>query len=197
MSTAELRENLKAMKILRAWAEMLSDCCDSPLCTKHDSDSVKFGCCMTCGNRPSPDLLEQGNNIAGWLFKKGMSGDSVVVQKLCATIRSLNSKNEELQNKNIWWETHMGFTIPDEYQKWGCDAARMMNEKIIDLQAKVNVLSEEKEEKCKWCAIKCPDHKKCKCYEGFPHVCKDGEALLSIPCPCPCECHNKPSSSVI
>lgn len=34
--------------------------------------------------------------------------------------------------------------------------------------------------------------KECPCLKGCPHVCKDGEALLSVTVPCPCPCHKKP-----
>lgn len=37
-----------------------------------------------------------------------------------------------------------------------------------------------------------PEEKPCPCLQGSPHVCKDGEALLSDSSWCPCSCHPKP-----
>ncbi len=60
---------------------------------------------MTCGNRQPhagksiEKLLEEGNQLAGWLLKKGMNLDSVVVQTLCARVRQ--SEHEKYALKLI------------------------------------------------------------------------------------------------
>ena len=45
---------------------------------------------------------------------------------------------EALEQKNLWWETHMGNTIPEEYRKWGCDAAKMMAEENAIMREKID-----------------------------------------------------------
>jgi len=41
-----------------------------------------------------------------------------------------------------WWESHMGNTIPEEYRKWGCDAAKMMSEEIAEPKAQLKIAKE-------------------------------------------------------
>lgn len=43
---------------------------------------------------------------------------------------------------------------------------------------------------CYWPTKEPQQKPKCACYEGFPHVCKEGEQLVSNPS-CPCECHGE------
>ena len=38
---------------------------------------------------------------------------------------------------------------------------------------------------------------KCRCYFGCPHVCKDGEALLSNGAICPCSCHKPKETQTV
>lgn len=46
------------------------------------------------------------------------------------------------------------------------------------------------EKVCECKSVDVVSERKCPCLEGSPHVCKDGEALLSEPS-CHCECHKK------
>lgn len=65
-----------------------------------------------------------------------MYGDNTSnIETICESYLSLLEKNQ-------WWESHMGNTIPEEYRQWGCDSAKMMSEEIAELKAQLKIAKE-------------------------------------------------------
>lgn len=90
----------------------------------------------------SPYWLQAGQIKLGQPENPNRSADIGFAAQARQDIPALLTHCEELEQKNRWWQNHMGNTIPEEFRKWGCDAAKMLSQHCEEIEAENSVLSE-------------------------------------------------------